>query len=99
MEKVCLERTKKGKLSYTTSRGGKMYDITNEIRAQAIDLDEMTAKMKPIYKSLYVIKHKIVVPMARLEDNEIDLIYLNRHSKHAIFVPPECEVSWNNKKI
>jgi len=28
-----------------------------------------------------------------------DLIYLNRHTKHAIFVPPNAEVTWNGKKI
>ena len=99
METVSLHRNKDGKLSYETSRGGKMYDITNEIRAKAIDLEGMTDKMKPVYKSLYIIKHKIIVPMARLEDKDIDLIYLNKHSRHAIFVHPNSEVSWNNKKI
>jgi len=34
-----------------------------------------------------------------LEDNEIDLIYLNRQAKHAILVPPRAEVTWNGKKI
>ena len=99
MEKVNLGRDNSGKLTYETSRGGIMYDISNEIRAKAIDLEEMTKKLKPVFKSLYVIKHKVVVPMARLEDTNIDLIYLNRHNKHAIFVHPESEVKWNNKKI
>jgi hypothetical protein len=76
-----------------------MFDITKELRAKAIDLEEMTKKVKPVYKSLYVIRHKMIVPMARLEDKDIDLIYLNRHSKHAIFVPPRAEVTWNGKKI
>tara|TARA_B100001250_G_C19585302_1_gene693918 strand:- start:13 stop:312 length:300 start_codon:yes stop_codon:yes gene_type:complete len=99
MEKITLGKDENGKLSYTTSRGGKMFDITKELRAKAIDLEEMTKKVKPVYKSLYVIRHKMIVPMARLEDDEIDLIYLNRHTKHAIFVPPRAEVTWNGKKI
>ena len=37
---------------------------------------ETGKKVKPVYKSLYVIRHKMIVPMARMEDNEIDLIYL-----------------------
>jgi hypothetical protein len=99
MEKVNLGRDNSGKLTYETSRGGIMYDISNEVRSKAIDLEQMTKKLKPIFKSLYVIKHKVVVPMARLEDTNIDLIYLNRHNKHAIFVHPESEVKWDNKKI
>ncbi len=99
MEKITLGKDKNGKLSFTTSRGGKMFDITKELRAKAIDLEEMTKKVKPVYKSLYIIRHKMIVPMARMEDNEIDLIYLNRHTKHAIFVPPNAEVTWNGKKI
>ncbi len=99
MEKVNLGLDKSGKLTYETSRVGIMYDISNEVRAKAIDLEQMTKKLKPVFKSLYIIKHKVVVPMARLEDKSIDLIYLNRHNKHAIFVHPESEVKWNNKKI
>ena len=37
--------------------------------------------------------------MARAENNTIDLIYLNRKNKHAIFVPPTAEVFWNGNKI
>ena len=42
MEKITLGKDENGKLSYTTSRGGKMFDITKELRAKAIDLEEMT---------------------------------------------------------
>ena len=59
----------------------------------------MTKKLKPVYKSLYVIRHKLIVPMARVENSTIDLIYLNRKNKHAIFVPPKAEVFWNGNKI
>jgi hypothetical protein len=99
MEKIRLSRNKNGKLIYKTSRGGKMCDITSEIRSKVIDLDHMTKRLRPVYKSLYIIKHKIIVPMARLEDNNIDIIYLNRHSKHVIFVHPNSEVFWNGKKV
>ena len=99
MEKVNLGRDKLGKLTYETSRGGIMYDISNEVRAKAIDLEQMTKKLKPVFKYLYIIKHKVVVPIARLEDRNIDLIYLNRYNKHAIFVHPESIVKWNDKKI
>lgn len=99
MEKIKLSRDRNGKLNYETTNNGIMYDITNEIRAKAIDLDTMTKKLKPVYKSLYVIRHKLVVPMARAENNTIDLIYLNRKNKHAIFVPPTAEVFWNGNKI
>ena len=99
MEIIKLGRDSMGKLTYTTSRGGKMYDITKEIRAKAINLEEMTKYLKPVFKSLYIIRHKVIVPMARIEDNDIDLIYINNHTKHAIFVPPSAKVTWNGKKI
>ena len=99
MEKIELSRDSNGKLKYSSTNNGIMYDITNEIRAKAIDLDTMTKKLKPVYKSLYVIRHKLVVPMARAENSDIDLIYLNRQKKHAIFVPPKAEVFWNGNKI
>ena len=99
MEKIELSRDSNGKLNYVTSNNGIMYDITNEIRAKSIDLDTMTKKLKPVFKSLYVIKHKLIVPMARIEDSTIDLIYLNRNNKHAIFVHPKSHVYWNGNKI
>jgi len=99
MEKIRLGRNNDGKLIYKTSRGGKMCDITSEIRSKIINLDQMTKRLRPVYKSLYIIKHKIIVPLARLEDNNIDIIYLSRHSKHAIFVHPNSEVFWNGKKV
>jgi hypothetical protein len=99
MEKIRLSRNNNGKLIYKTSRGGKMCDITSEIRSKIIDLDQMTKRLRPVYKSLYIIKHRIIVPMARLEDNNIDIIYLNRHNKHVIFVHPNSEVFWDGKKV
>ena len=51
MEKITLGKDENGKLSYTTSRGGKMFDITKELRAKAIDLEEMTKKVKPVSKA------------------------------------------------
>lgn len=99
MEKIELSRDKNGKLKYTSTNNGIMYDITNEVRSKAINLETMTKKIKPVYKSLYVIRHKLVVPMARAENSAIDLIYLNRKNKHAIFVPPKAEVFWNGNKI
>jgi agmatine/peptidylarginine deiminase len=98
-EKVNIGKDKNGMLIYKTSRGGKMYDISLELRAKAINLNEMIKKLKPIYKNLYIIKHKIIVPMARMEDKDIDLIYLNSNNNQAIFVHPKAHVFWNNKKI
>jgi len=98
MEKINLDR-KNGKLIYTTSRGGIMFDITKELRAKAIDLEQMTKKMKPVYNNLYIIKHRIIVPMSRLENKNIDMIYINSKTKHAIFVHPNSEVFWEGKKI
>ena len=99
MEIIELGRDNSGKLFFDSSRGGKMYDITQELRAKLINLEDMTEHIEPVFKSLYIIRHKLVVPMARIEDRNIDAIYLNRHSKHAIFVMPKCDVRWNNKKI
>ena len=31
------------------------HDISNEVRAKAIDLEQMTKKLKPVFKSLYIL--------------------------------------------
>ena len=41
VEKINIGKDKNGVLIYKTSRGGKMYDISSEIRAKAINLTEM----------------------------------------------------------
>lgn len=86
---------KNGKLNFNSSRGGKLVDITNETRAALINTEELTKNIKPVYKSLYIIKHKLIIPMARLEDKNIDGIYIKRNNKHIIFIDPKSSVDIN----
>jgi len=93
MYSVTVGKDEKGSLVFHSSRGGKLVDVTTAPRAKMIDLNGLTKGATPVYKSLYVLHHKIVVPMARLEDGDIDAIYVNKQNKHAIFVAPKCKVT------
>ena len=93
MYRVTVGKDKEGSLTFKSSSGGKLVDVTTAPRAKMIDLNRLTKGSKPVYKSLYVLHHKIIVPMARMEDKEIDAIYVNKQGKHAIFVAPKCKVT------
>ena len=90
---VTIGKDANGSLTFDSSRGGKLVDVTTAPRSKMIDLNKLTKGVKPVFKSLYILHHKIVVPMARMEDKAIDAIYVNKQNKHAIFVAPKCKVT------
>ena len=96
---VNLIKDKEGKLHFSSSNGGKLVDISKEFRAKIIDLEKLTKKLIPVFKNFYIIRHKLIIPMARIEDSKIDAIYLARKKKHAIILPSICDIKWNGKSI
>ena len=90
MYNVKIGRDKNDRLTFVSSNGGKLVDVSHAPRSSMLDLNILTARSKPVFKSLYVLHHKIVVPMARMEDSAIDAVYVNKQGKHAIFVSPKC---------
>ena len=91
---------KDGKLTFeSTHYEGRMVDITDEPRSKAISKKKLIKGKTPVYKSLYICRHPVIIPMAKLEDKSVDAVYIRGKKMHVIVVDSECEVKWNGEVL
>jgi hypothetical protein len=97
---IKLSKKENGSLSFsTTNPMGRLVNITNEIRAKLINKQELIKNKNPIYNNLYICTHPMIIPMAKLEDETVDAIFIKWENKQIIVVHEDCQVYWFNKLV
>jgi hypothetical protein len=85
-----------GKLQYKTSNiKGRIVNITNEKRAELINRDDVLKKVVYQYENFYICKCPTIMKLTKLEDSNVEALYILYEEKHLIIIG-NCEFEWNN---
>ena len=98
--KIFVSRDEDKKLTFESSTNGNLIDITKEARSFLIPLRDLIKEEKPVFKNLYIIKHKDIIPLARKEGGEhIDAIFIHRPYARVIIVADTCDYHWITPEV
>lgn len=96
---VELGKSEDGSLSFSSTNKGKIINISKETRAHAINLLEITRHKEPVFKSLYIVRHSAIIPLARVEDKDIDALYISRDGISTIILAPNATATWDGNTV
>ena len=91
---VTISRDADKKLTFQSSNGGVLLDISEEARSYAIPVREMIKESQPCFKCLHIIKHPNIISLARAERPDIDALYVRRPYGRDVIVAESCTAEW-----
>ena len=91
---VKVSRDADKKLTFESSNGGDLVDVTDESRSFLIPLRDLIKKESPVFKNLYIIKHPDIIVLARKEAPSVDAIFIHRPYARVIIVADSCTSEW-----
>lgn len=84
-----------GKLQYKSSNQmGKLVDITNELRAKLIDREDLLKNVVYQHNDFYVCESNMIMRLTRLEDSNVEALYIRYNEKHIIIVSSDSVINW-----
>jgi hypothetical protein len=87
-----------GKLSFESNNNGIIMNM-NDYRTSITNINMLIKNKKPVYKSMFIIKNDLLMSLFRLENENIDAIYINKNNKSIICVEDNSEVFWDGKIV
>jgi len=96
MKKIIKLNNNNGKLFFESNNNGIIINM-NEYRTNIIDIHHLIKNKKPVYKSMFIVKNDLLISLFRLENENIDAIYINKNNKSIICIEDNSEVFWDGK--
>ena len=91
---VRISRDADKKLTFESSNGGDLVNITDESRSFLIPLRDLIKDQNPVFKNLYIVKHPDIVVLARKEAPYIDALFIHRPYARVVIVADSCTAEW-----
>ena len=99
MKNIINLQNNNGELLFNSSNNDGIIINMNEYRTDITDINYLIKTTKPIYKSMFIIKNNTLISLLRLENKNIDAIYINKNNKSIICVGENSEVFWDKKLV
>jgi hypothetical protein len=96
MKKIIKLKNNNGELFFESNNNGIIINM-NEYRTDIIDINHLIKNKKPVYKSMFIVKNNLLISLFRLENENIDAIYINKNNKSIICIEDNSEVFWDGK--
>ncbi len=91
---VSISRDADKKLTFESSNGGELINITDESRSFLIPLRDLIKEENPVFKNLYIVKHPDIIGLARKEAPYVDAIFIHRPYARVVIVADSCTAKW-----